>query len=343
MAERFLAGGCYANLQARSGWVPKTVGNGAGFAVIALAEASLLLLLFLLLFVMSYAGLQFAVRRQTARGRLAYVRQSRLDRRLVHALSRLRRMYAHLQHLLEASQSWLSLGLLIVAIAALTLLGLTVGAFFFRNAKGTVVMAAMLGSIPYIWLRLRLIGLRLRNRMEFLPAVEVFYQHYRVSGARNVKTALQVCLAGNRIVHPIKPVFEQLQRNLLTGRDPAECIRLFVMSLGHVWAEYFAEMFRVALAEGSDISTNLRELIADMRRAQRSDQAERNRLLEIRVANFTPILFLALFLAINAKINPVSAYLYYVLDPEGRNLILDALVLIFVSFLMGIYLSMKRM
>jgi hypothetical protein len=99
--------------------------------MIALAEGSLLLLLFLLFFVMSYAGLQLAVRRQTARGRLAFVRQSRLDLRIAHAMSRLRRMYAHLQHLLEASQTQLSLGLLIVMIAALTLLGLRRGHFFF--------------------------------------------------------------------------------------------------------------------------------------------------------------------------------------------------------------------
>ena len=80
-----------------------------------------------------------------------------------------------------------------------------------------------------------------------------------------------------------------------------------------------------------------------MRKAQRFDQLERNRLLEIRIANFTPILFLALFLFINFKVNTENAYLYYMVDPGGRNMILDALLLIFVSFLMGMYLSMRRM
>jgi hypothetical protein len=80
-----------------------------------------------------------------------------------------------------------------------------------------------------------------------------------------------------------------------------------------------------------------------MRRAQRTDQNERNRLLEIRIANFTPILFLLLFVTINIKINPHSAYLHYVVDENGRNMLLDALVIIFGSFIMGIYLSMRRM
>jgi hypothetical protein len=231
----------------------------------------------------------------------------------------------------------------LAATGLLLLLGMTAGSLFFQSVKGTAALGVMLGGAPYIALRFNIISLRLRNRLEFLPAVEIFYQYYMVSGAKNVKTALQLALAEQRIRYPIKAVFEQLQRNLLTSREAEESLRLFSMSLGHMWADYFVGMFRVALLEGNDITDNLKDLIEDMRRAQRSDQAERNRLLEIRVANFTPILFLLLFLSLNFKMNPANAYTYYVLDPEGRNLILDALLLIGASFLMGIYLSMKRM
>ena len=99
----------------------------------------------------------------------------------------------------------------------------------------------------------------------------------------------------------------------------------------------------VALHEGNDVSNNLKDLITDMRKAQRFDQLERNRLLEIRLANFTPIGFLALILIINFKVNYANAYHYYILDPGGRNLLLDALLFIFISFLMGLYLSLRRM
>lgn len=258
-------------------------------------------------------------------------------------LARYRPVYAHLQLLLEAAQARIGLGLFLAAMGMLLLLGMSAGALFFQSLKGTLVLGAMLGGMPYIILRFNIIGLRLRNRMEFLPAVEIFYQYYMVSGAKNVKTALQLALAEQRIRYPIRTVFEQLQRNLLTSREAEESLRLFSMSLGHMWADYFIGMFRVALLEGNDITDNLKDLIDDMRRAQRTDQAERNRLLEIRVANFTPILFLLLFLFLNFKMNPTNAYTYYVMDSEGRNLILDALMLIGVSFLMGIYLSMKRM
>jgi hypothetical protein len=141
----------------------------------------------------------------------------------------------------------------------------------------------------------------------------------------------------------MKPLFELLYRNLMTSRGVDQSLRVLGLSLGHVWGDYFINILRVALTEGNRVDENLRDLITDMRKAQRHDQQERNKLLEIRIANFTPVLFLGLFLGINFKLNADSAYLYYVLDPDGRGMLLDALLLIFASFLMGVYLSMRRM
>ncbi|MOA32007.1 hypothetical protein D3C78_1531950 [compost metagenome] len=80
-----------------------------------------------------------------------------------------------------------------------------------------------------------------------------------------------------------------------------------------------------------------------MRRARRTNELERNRLLEIRIANFSPLLFLVIFIAINFHCNQDNSYFYYVIDPQGRDMLLNALVLIFVSFLMGLWLSRKKM
>lgn len=42
-----------------------------------------------------------------------------------------------------------------------------------------------------------------------------------------MKMALKYCLEENRILYPIKPVFEQLYRNLMTQRDKEESLRIF--------------------------------------------------------------------------------------------------------------------
>ncbi len=307
------------------------------------ATYGFLLLLFALIFLLFRHVLLLFVRQRKARFRLQYMRDAKLKNRFSAYLARYDALYRHLSELLESIESRISIGGVVTSTLVLSLAGFVAGAFFFQSFKGVLALTIILGSLPYAMLRMRLLSVRLRTRLEFLPAVEVFYQYYLICGQNNVKAALKMCLEENRILYPMKPVFEQLYRNLMTQRSSEESLRLFTMTLGHVWAEYLSGILRVALMEGNDVSGNLKDLIIDMRKAQRFDQAERNRLLEIRIANFTPILFLALFLGINFKMNYANSYHYYLMDPGGRNLLLDAVLLIFLSFIMGIVLSFRRM
>ncbi|MFC5446729.1 type II secretion system F family protein [Paenibacillus aestuarii] len=307
------------------------------------AKYLFLALLFILCFVCMYALLKALIRQRRSRYRLHYVKQSAFAYQLTVYLGKKSRFYRHVQEMMESVEAKWSMQFMLMSTLALFLAGLLVGALFFQTFKGVLIVTVIGAALPYLMLRMKLLSVRLQTRLEFLPAVEVFYQYYMIDPNKNLKLALKFCLEENRILYPIRPVFEQLYRNLMTQRDTEESLRIFSLTLGHAWADYFTGIVRVALTEGSFVGESLKELIIDMRKAQRSDQIERNRLLEIRVANFTPILFLGLFLFINFKINASNAYLYYVLDPAGRNMLLDALLLIFVSFLMGIYLSLRRM
>jgi hypothetical protein len=307
------------------------------------AKYLFLLLLFALTFVFLHAMLQTLIRQRKARYRLHYVKQSTIGSRFSEYLGKRSHFYKHVKEMMESVETKLSMNAMITMTIILFLTGLLGGALFFQTVKGVVIVTSICVSLPYMLLRMKLLGIRLQTRLEFLPAVEVFYQYYMIDPNKNIKIALKYCLEEDRILYPIKPVFEQLYRNLMTQRETEESLRIFSLTLGHTWADYFVGIMRVALTEGSFVGESLKELIVDMRKAQRSDQLERNRLLEIRIANFTPVLFLALFLFINFKVNRDNAYLYYVVDPVGRNMLLDAVLLIFVSFLMGIYLSLRRM
>jgi Flp pilus assembly protein TadB len=229
-----------------------------------------------------------------------------------------------------------------LASALLALCGLWLGLFFFVSAKGVVVMTATGGGLPYLWLRMRLLTIQAKARLEFLPAVEVLYQQVVLSDGRNLRNILHQVLQEGRIRYPMRAIFEQLHRNLSANRGVGPSLRLFTVTLGHVWAGYLANMMAVALEEGVNIADNLRELIEDMRRAQLAERTDRNRLLEIRLANFSPLAFLVVFVGANVRMDAEMAYTYYVLDPHGRDLLLDALLLIFASFVMGVYLSVKR-
>lgn len=302
-----------------------------------------LLLLFILLFFLFRHLLFIVWRQRKARYRLQYVKRSSIHTQLSNYLSRFNVVNVHLRELVEAVESRLSINHIIVLMLILFLSGFVGGALFFQSLKGVLVLSSIFALMPYILLRMKLITVRLQTRLEFLPAVEIFYQYYMINGQKNIKVSLKTCMEEGRIKYPIKPIFEQLYRNLMTQRNMDDSLKIFSVALGHQWADYFVGIIKVSLTEGSYIGDSMKELILDMRKAQRSDQVERNRLLEIRIANFTPILFLALFLFINFKVNYANSYQYYVLDPAGRSMLLDACLLIFISFLMGIYLSLRRM
>lgn len=311
--------------------------------LIAIVKGSFLLLLFMLAYLFLNRLLQTIVRRSVARYRLNYVRRGSFANRVAQLAMRYNWLYRHLADLLESIQARVHIGTFLFVSVLLLLAGIVGGFVCFGNAKGVLSAGGMLSLLPYLALRMRLLSLQMKARLDFLPAVELFYQYYIALGQSNIRTALKVTLEENRMQPAMKPVFEQLYRNLTTSRDAEDSLRVFSLSLGHMWADYFTNIVRVGLLEGNDLCDSLKDLITDMRKAQRSDQAERNRLLEIRLANFSSILFLLLFLFINFKINPENAYLYYIVDPAGRNMLLDGLLLIFASILMGIYLSIRRM
>jgi len=299
--------------------------------------------LFTMLFLAIQQLLTLQSGRADARSRLRYRRNSGVRVWGRHALGRFVRSEGHLALLLDSIRWKVRPSGFLLLSLVLLLAGAAGGALAVQSVRGTVLSAALLGGLPYLALRVVLSHRQLQSRVDFLPAVELFYQSYLTTGGRQVRIALGRTVDERRLMGPLQPVFEQLYLNLSVKGDDEASLRIFVLALGHLWGEYFANLLRVALSEGCSIESSLKTLIADMRQAQRADQVERNRLLEIRLANFSPVLFLALFLGINFHYNPEGSYIYYVVDPKGRDMLLNAAALIFASFLMGIYLSRRRM
>ncbi|MBW5449403.1 hypothetical protein GE107_25585 [Cohnella sp. CFH 77786] len=252
------------------------------------------------------------------------------------------KLLAHSADLLSAVGWRTSPGAFFAASAFLGMLGSACGVLLFQSVRSAGLLGLMLGSMPYVTLRMRLVSRQMATRLEFLPAVELFYQSYLITGCRHVRTALQKTVEERRLPGEVHAVFDQLCRHLSVRGNDEESLRRFSLAFGHTWADYFGSILKVALTEGNNVADNLKELIGDMRKAQLANQQERHRMLEIRLANFTPVLFLALFLGINFRMNPESSYRFYVLDPTGRGMLLNALALLFGSLLMGLYLSRRK-
>ncbi|MFD1954254.1 type II secretion system F family protein [Paenibacillus thailandensis] len=305
--------------------------------------AAAMVLLAALVFVVIYRLMVEWTRRTDKRSRLAYRANNAISRRMADRLREMGRLHTHLSDLLETLQlNMQPLGFVFLSFMLL-LGGIAAGGLFFQSAKGVLLIGAVAALLPYTVLRAMLVQRRQRAQHDFLPAVELFYQCYLVTGGRQVRVALQRTIEERRLIGPMQPVFEQLYRNLSVRDDDDTSLRLFSAAVGSVWGDYFANLLRVSLSEGISIADGLKELITDMRKARRANEQERNKLLEIRIANFSPVFFLALFIGINCRFNGANAYHYYVVDPHGRDLLLNAVMLIFVSFLMGLWLSRKKM
>lgn len=220
--------------------------------------------------------------------------------------------------------------------------GSVAGVLVFQSLRSAIILLLILGCLPYLLLRMSLINRQMKTRLEFLPAVELFYQSYLITGCRHIRIALQKTLEERRLPGEVQVVFDQLYRNLSVKGDDEGSLRRFSLSFGNMWADYFGSILKVALEEGNNVSDNLKELISDMRKAQLANQVERNRLLEIRIANFAPIVFMALFIGINFRLNPTSSYQFYILDAGGRSMLLNAVIMLFGSIMMGLYLSKRK-
>ncbi len=275
--------------------------------------------------------------------KLTYRAESSWRKRLIRRFKRYERLYVHLSDLMESLRLKMTPSAFVSLSGLLLLAGVASGGLFFQSVRGTLLFGGLLGALPYTSLRALLVHRRMQTQMDFLPAVELFYQCYLVTGESQVRVALQRTVEERRLLGPMQAVFEQLYRNLSVRGDDEASLRLLSLSLGHLWADYFVNILRVALVEGVPITDSLKELLTDMRKARRANEQERNRMLEIRVANFSPLLFLGLFIGINLRYNKDNSYYYYVVDPQGRDMLLNALLLIFASFLMGLWLSRKKM
>lgn len=243
---------------------------------------------------------------------------------------------------LEAADAGLTPAAFAALSVAASAFGLAAGTAAFESLKGMLVPGAVGLALPSLWLRSRLAGRQIRRRKDLLPALESFYQELVLSPGGNIRSAIRRTVESGRLPRHAQAVFERLHAGLTVHRDLEDCLLPFADAFASRWADQFAGLLQIALEDGADISGGLRELISDMRRAQRIDQAERNKLLEIRLVSFSPLLFLAIFLAVNFRLDPEMAHRHYIASDAGREMLLHALAMIVLSFALGVYLSLRK-
>lgn len=222
----------------------------------------------------------------------------------------------------------------------LALAGGYLGWIWFYSLHAVFVWMLVSGVQPIVILYMLSIRRLLQIRLSFLHAMEVFYQAYVSIPHRNIRVVIAKIVQENRMPAPIRPLFRELNEQLIFGNMSA--LQHFARTFNHEWGYTFAHFLELGMDEGARLDEGLQQFIQDLRDAQASAWLDRNRLLEIRIANFSPPLVLALFISVNYYFNPVAANHAYFQDMHGRMLLMQAVVLMVLSCLMGIWLSMRR-
>lgn len=219
-----------------------------------------------------------------------------------------------------------------------------IGAYFgwiwFYSLASILMLGLSAGVLPIVLLYMLSIRRQVKIRLSFLHAMEVFYQAYVSIPHRNIRVVIAKVVQESRIPTPIQPLFRVLNDQLLFGNKAA--LQQFASTLHHEWGYTFAHLLEIGFDEGAHLDEALQAFIRDLRDAQASAWADRNRLLEIRIANFSPPIVVGLFIGINFYFNPAMASKAYFYDLHGRVLLMQAVVLMILSFGMGIWISLRR-
>jgi hypothetical protein len=226
----------------------------------------------------------------------------------------------------------------------LSLLCFTVGCYlgwiWLYTFRSTLMFGLIAVLLPYLIVRLRLIQVQMRMRLAFLPAIETFYQAYVSVPRRNIRVVLAKLMKEQRLPKVFMPLFYELHEQLVFGDTLA--LERFANSFKLDWGHTFVQFLDVGLTEGAVLDDALQGFLVDLREAQKAAIEDRNRLLEIRLANFSPALIVLLFIGVNLYFNHDAAVKSYFYDLHGRQLLLQSGLLITSSFAMGIWISLQK-
>jgi hypothetical protein len=245
-----------------------------------------------------------------------------------------------LQDQLIASRIPIPIPVFFILSVCLFAFGGYVGWIWFLTIKHVFLLGLLLSVCPWIFVRVRLINMQVRMRLIFLDAVEIFYQAYVSVPRRNIRVVLAKIVSEQRMPKAIAHLFREMHEQFIFGDDRA--IHTFAQAISHEWGYTFTHLLEVSMAEGIVLDHVLQEFICDLRDTQKSALEDKTRLLEIRIANFSPPFFLALFIGINLHFNYEGAIQAYIFDLHGRILLLQAFLLMVASFVMGVWLSIQR-
>lgn len=204
-----------------------------------------------------------------------------------------------------------------------------------------------IASMPYIYIRLRLLQLRNRSSHEAEQLISEMIAKYRMKNF-NVEETIESVLTSKN-VKVSKPLLSKLLIKLRTSRNDKEIFEatnIFAYSIGTNWAKILASNIYQANKFGINISLSLEDILINLREARiLQEERSRNTSEPRRMMYFIPISYLLLFVMSVWFVGiDVKHFLYNQFGTkEGLTIFCLCMIGLMISNLFLIFISNKKL
>ncbi|WP_218092792.1 type II secretion system F family protein [Paenibacillus solanacearum] len=192
------------------------------------------------------------------------------------------------------------------------------------------VIALLLGSLPYFYVRFRVQHKRHRIAYRMIMLVQNVIGHYRP----HQTLADMIVKASPTMPGEVRSEWRRLEL-ALHMQSVDEALYDFARRIQNEWADDLADLLLIGAHYGTDLTESLHHLVGKMQTAKRQEE---NRLAMITVYRIGTCFMVAFaFFVVGFNIYADGAnYRHYFVDPSGQMLLLFSFMVMFISMLLVI-------
>lgn len=187
------------------------------------------------------------------------------------------------------------------------------------------MVSLFMAAFPYIFLRVKLHLIRVKNRYALIPAINTFlmkYVEYRGNQYHAMYQTVET-LSGE-IKHAFKGLLDPLQGKMGSSLDDA--IELFIFQIQTSWAIQFGILLHKGEIQGDNIEQGLRWLITDMSEVERITEEVKSENRDNVHLGYLPFIVFPLSIVLNHFPTNGSSWNYYFRTELGIKTVLFTLL-----------------
>lgn len=215
------------------------------------------------------------------------------------------------------------------------------------SMAGLVVSIAF-GFLPYVCLRFRKFNIQHKASYEAEVLIEELLNEYRTN-YYNMAEAIDVCFRKLDSSLRVKNYLYRLSlktRNARNEDELAKALEDFVYSINTDWSKMLANNIKMALEDGTDVTSGLESLLADCREINETlERGKRQNTEAFTIMQFfSPLAYLVfIWMMINWFDLSLKEIIDYQLNTEkGAQLFLGIILISFVNYVIAIVSSKEK-